>query len=302
MKNCSKAICLCGGSGTRLHPLTKGISKQLLPLFSKPLCYYPISILMLSGIRDILIITTPHEQECFKRLLGDGSQFGINFTYATQPKPEGLAQAFLIAEECGFLHEGESCGLVLGDNIFYCSDFQRKLKLALSSAQDGFTYGCATIFGIEVKDPERYGIVEIDKYHHAISIEEKPKNPKSNICVTGLYFYPNDILKKAHAVKPSARGELEITSINQMYLKEDNLRVELLARGDVWLDTGTFDSLSEAGSFVEAVEKRSGKMICCPEEIAYTNGWITKEKLIEIGNSMSKNEYGQYLLNLAKNG
>ena len=299
-----KMIILAGGSGTRLHPLTKGTSKQLLPIFNKPMIYYPLSTAMLAGSREILIINTPYEQDCFKRLLGDGSQFGISITYAVQPKPEGLAQAFLIAEDCGFLQENEPCGLILGDNIFYCSNFREKLKFASREAswivKNDKLDGRATIFGIEVKDPWRYGIVEIDKDKQAISIEEKPKEPKSNICVTGLYFYPHDILDKAKAVKPSARGELEITSINQMYLEEKRLSVELLARGDVWLDTGTFDSLSEASSFVEAIEKRSGKMICCPEEIGYLNGWLSEEQLNDIGISMSKNEYGQYILDLIK--
>lgn len=297
-----RAIILSGGSGSRLFPITKGVSKQLLPLYSKPMIYYPLSTLMLAGIRDILIITTPEDQYSFSRLLGDGTQFGINLSYAVQPKPEGLAQAFLIAEEYEFLKPGESCALILGDNIFYSAGLSEGLEDAAAYAESK-KVPLATIFGVTVKDPERYGIVEVadEGYgEYIVSIEEKPQHPKSNICVTGLYFYPGDILEKAHNVKPSARGELEITSINQMYLKEGNLRLNKLQRGSVWLDTGTFDSLYEASAFVETIEKRSGTMVCCPEEIAYNNGWLLKEKLLEIGKTMSKNEYGQYLIKLSE--
>ena len=297
-----KSILLAGGTGSRLFPLTKGVSKQLLPLYSKPLVYYPLSTLMLAGIRDILIITTSEDNDSFKRLLFDGRQFGINLTYAIQPKPEGLAQAFLIAEEVGFLKEGEPCALILGDNIFYGAGLTEGLEDAAGYAEST-KVPCATIFGISVHDPERYGIVEVanDGFgEYIVSIEEKPKIPKSNICVTGLYFYPGDILEKAHNVTPSARGELEITSINQMYLKEGNLRLNKLQRGNVWLDTGTFDSLYEASAFVETIEKRSGTMVCCPEEIGFNNGWITKEQLYAEGKSMEKNEYGKYLIKLAE--
>lgn len=297
-----KAIILSGGAGTRLHPITKGISKQQLPIFSKPMLYYPLSTLMLAGIKNILVITTPEDSDSFKRLLGDGSQFGIDLTFATQPKPEGLAQAFLIAEEVGFLKEGEPCALILGDNIFYGAGLTEGLENAAGYAESKKAPR-ATIFGISVHDPERYGIVEVadDGFgEYIVSIEEKPKVPKSNICVTGLYFYPGDILEKAHNVKPSARGELEITSINQMYLKEGILRLNKLQRGNVWLDTGTFDSLYEASAFVEAIEKRSGTMVCCPEEIAFNNGWITKEQLYAEGKSMEKNEYGKYLMRIAE--
>ena len=299
-----KGIVLSGGSGTRLHPLTRGVSKQLLPIYSKSMVYYPLSTLMLSGIRDILIITTIEDQFSFERLLGNGSQFGINLTFAVQPKPEGLAQAFLIAEECGFLKEGEPCALILGDNIFYSAGLTDALEEAVRYADIDSKVQLATIFGIEVNDdPRRYGIVEVadDGYgEYIVSIEEKPKVPKSNICVTGLYFYPKDILKKAHNVTPSARGELEITSINQMYLQEGNIRLNKLQRGSVWLDTGTFDSLYEASAFVETIEKRSGTMVCCPEEIAFNNGWITKEQLYAEGKKMEKNEYGQYLIKLSE--
>lgn len=291
----NKFIILSGGAGTRLHPLTMGVSKQLLPVFSKPMIYYPLSTAMLAGSRDILIITTPEDNSNFKRLLGDGSQFGIKISYAIQPEPKGLAQAFLIAEEVGFLTKGQRCGLILGDNLFYVSEFSKMLQIGSRKNEN------AKIFGIKVKDPERYGIVEINKDGKCISIEEKPKFPKSNICVTGLYLYPGDILEKAKTVEPSERGELEITSINQRYLEEGRIDVEVLSRGAVWLDTGTFDSLSEASGFVEAVEKRSGCMISCPEEIAFRNRWITDDKLWEIGTTMQKNEYGQYLLMLAYN-
>lgn len=298
-----KGIILAGGSGTRLFPLTKGVSKQLLPVYSKPMIYYPLSTLMLAAIRDILIITTPEDNDSFKRLLGDGRQFGVHLYYATQPKPEGLAQAFLIAEEEGFLKEGEPCALILGDNIFYSAGLSEGLEEAAAFAETD-EFPLATIFGVTVKDPERYGIVEVadDGFgEYIVSIEEKPNEPKSNICVTGLYFYPGDILEKAHNVKPSARGELEITSINQMYLNERKLRLNKLQRGAVWLDTGTFDSLYEASAFVETIEKRSGIMVCCPEEIGYNNGWVSRDTLQKSATEMEKNEYGKYLKNLYLN-
>ena len=292
-----KGIVLAGGAGTRLYPVTKAMSKQMLPLYNKPMIYYPVSILMLAGIRDILIISTPTDLPNFKNLFGDGSDYGINFSYAEQPKPEGLAQSFLIANECGFLRDDESCALILGDNIFHSAGFSELLNSAIKTAT---TSSIATVFGYYVKDPERYGVAEIDKYGNCLSIEEKPQHPKSNICVTGLYFYPEDVVKKAKQVKPSARGELEITTLNQMYLEDKRLRVDVMQRGSAWFDTGTFDSLSEAGNYVETIEKRQGLKIACLEEIAYNNGWISKDKLKNIGDSMSKNEYGQYLLGLIK--
>ena len=292
-----KGIVLAGGAGTRLYPVTKAMSKQMLPLYNKPMIYYPVSILMLAGIRDILIISTPTDLPNFKNLFGDGSDYGVNFSYAEQPKPEGLAQSFLIANECGFLIEDESCALILGDNIFHSAGFSESLNSAIKTAT---TSSIATVFGYYVKDPERYGVAEIDKYGNCLSIEEKPQHPKSNICVTGLYFYPEDVVKKAKQVKPSARGELEITTLNQMYLEDKRLRVDVMQRGSAWFDTGTFDSLSEAGNYVETIEKRQGLKIACLEEIAYNNGWISKDKLKNIGDSMSKNEYGQYLLGLIK--
>ena len=300
--NC-KGIILAGGAGTRLHPLTKGVSKQLLPVFSKPMVYYPLSTLMLAGIKDILIITTPEDQHSFRRVLGDGKQFGINLSYAIQPKPEGLAQAFLIAEEYEFLKEGEPCALILGDNIFYSAGLTEMLEGAVHWAIERERKpvdikSMATIVGTTVDDPERYGIAEIDEYGNVISLEEKPKVPKSNICVTGLYFYPGNVLEKAKQVKPSARGELEITTLNQMYLDDGRLRMELLPRGAVWLDTGTFESLYEASAFVETIEKRTGTMVCCPEEIAYENGWIDNETLLKSADEMKKNEYGKYLSEL----
>ena len=301
MKNNLKGIILSAGSGTRLFPLTKGISKQQLPIFSKPLIYYPLSTLMNAGIKDILIITTPEDNESFKRLLGDGTRFGVNLSYAIQPKPEGLAQAFLIAEENNFLKEGEPCALILGDNIFYCPNFEEQLDESVKWALTDKMPPMATIYGISVRDPWRYGIVETadDGYgEYIVSIEEKPKEPKSNLCVTGLYFYPGDVLQRARTITPSARGELEITTLNQMYLQDNKLRLEKLPRGAVWLDTGTFDSLYEASAFVEAIEKRSGTMICCPEEIAFEKGWITAEQLEQTAQSMNKSEYGQYLINL----
>ena len=292
-----KGIVLAGGAGTRLYPVTKAMSKQMLPLYNKPMIYYPVSILMLAGIRDILIISTPTDLPNFKNLFGDGSYYGVNFSYAEQPKPEGLAQSFLIANECGFLREDESCALILGDNIFHSAGFSESLNSAIKTAT---TSSIATVFGYYVKDPERYGVAEIDKDGNCLSIEEKPQHPKSNICVTGLYFYPEDVVKKAKQVKPSARGELEITTLNQMYLEDKRLRVDVMQRGSAWFDTGTFDSLSEAGNYVETIEKRQGLKIACLEEIAYNNGWISKDKLKNIGDSMSKNEYGQYLLGLIK--
>ena len=292
-----KGIVLAGGAGTRLYPVTKAMSKQMLPLYNKPMIYYPVSILMLAGIRDILIISTPTDLPNFKNLFGDGSDYGVNFSYAEQPKPEGLAQSFLIANECGFLREDESCALILGDNIFHSAGFSESLNSAIKTAT---TSSIATVFGYYVKDPERYGVAEIDKDGNCLSIEEKPQHPKSNICVTGLYFYPEDVVEKAKQVKPSARGELEITTLNQMYLEDKRLRVDVMQRGSAWFDTGTFDSLSEAGNYVETIEKRQGLKIACLEEIAYNNGWISKDKLKNIGDSMSKNEYGQYLLGLIK--
>ena len=302
MKKNLKGIILSGGSGSRLFPITKGVSKQLLPIYDKPLIYYPLSTLMLAGIRDILIITTPEDNDSFKRLLFDGRQFGVHLSYAIQPRPEGLAQAFLIAEEVGFLCKGEPCALILGDNMFYCAGLSDAIVEAVEYAESTEN-SLATITSVSVKDPERYGIVETadDGFgEYIVSIEEKPKFPKSNQCVTGLYFYPGDILEKAHDVKPSARGELEITTINQMYLKERKLRLNKIQRGGVWLDTGTFDSLYEASAFVETIEKRTGTMVCCPEEIGFNNGWITKEQLRDTGKSMEKNEYGKYLLKLSE--
>lgn len=287
-----KGICLCGGSGSRLYPLTKGVSKQLLPVYSKPMVYYPLSVLMLAGIRDILIITTPHDAKSFEYLLGDGSSFGVKLTYAQQPSPDGLAQAFIIAERCGFLTNEEPCALVLGDNIFHGPGFTEKLVRATKMYAET---GKATIFGTPVKDPQRYGIAEVDKDGKVISVEEKPKKPKSNICVTGLYFYPAGVVEVAKSIKPSARGELEITSVNQKYLEMGKLRLENLGTGFAWLDTGTFDSLSEASNYVETIEKRTGQQIACLEEIAFKNGWITKKQLLESADEMIKNEYGQYL-------
>ena len=301
-----RAICLCGGAGTRLFPITKGVSKQLLPIYDKPMVYYPISVLMLAQIRDILIITTPEDSEAFKRLLGDGSQFGVNFSYAVQPEPKGLAQAFLIANECGFLGENEPCALVLGDNIFHGAGFTEILENAKDWADERIgldipkSLEMATVFGYYVNDPERYGVAEFDEYGNCISIEEKPENPKSNYAVVGLYFYPNDVVEKAKQVKPSARGELEITTLNQMYLEEDRLRVEKLPRGFAWLDTGTFESLSEASSYVETIEKRQGMQIACLEEIAFNNHWIDAERIKNNPMFNSKNTYGEYLKNLVK--
>ena len=287
----TKGIILAGGSGTRLYPITKGISKQLLPIYDKPMIYYPLSVLMLAGIRDVLIISTPDDIECFERLLGDGSEFGINLKYATQPSPDGLAQAFIIGED--FIGNSNVC-LVLGDNIFYGQGFTPMLRNAVSR-QKG-----ATIFGYQVKDPERFGVVEFNKELRAVSLEEKPKNPKSNFAVTGLYFYDNDVIQIAKQVQPSERGEVEITTVNQMYLERGDLNVELLGRGFAWLDTGTHESLLEAAHFVETIEKRQGYKIACLEEIALNNGWLSKQQLLKTGRSMHKNAYGQYLISLAE--
>ena len=287
----NKGIILAGGSGTRLHPITKGVSKQLLPVFDKPMIYYPISVLMQAGIKDILIISTPGDIARFMHLLGSGEEFGVNFQYAIQPSPDGLAQAFIIAHDEGFLKDDEPCAMVLGDNIFHGTDFAKKLRAAKTMVTD---YGKAVVFGTEVDDPFRYGIAEVDELGNVLSIEEKPKEPKSNICVTGLYFYPAGVAKKAMEVKPSDRGELEITTLNQMYLEEG--RLNLINLDDfMWADCGTFDSLSEAASYVEAVEKRTGRQIACLEEIAYNNKWIDKVKLLESADSMIKNPYGKYL-------
>lgn len=290
-----RGLVLAGGSGTRLFPVTKGITKQLLPLYNKSMIYYPISVLMMAGIKDILIITTPEDANSFKRLLGDGSQFGINIQYAVQPKPEGIAQAFIIGEE--FLDGHPAC-LILGDNIFHGSNFTTILENAKINGEE--EVNSATVFGYYVNDPERYGVAEFNEFGECLSIEEKPKNPKSNYAVVGLYFYPNDVVEKAKQVKPSARGELEITTLNQMYLEEGRLFVEKLPRGFAWLDTGTFDSLSEASNYVETIEKRTGQMIACLEEIGYNNGWLTKEKLQESIDLYSKNSYGEYLKKLIK--
>ena len=287
-----KGIILAGGSGTRLYPITMGVSKQLLPIYDKPMIYYPLSVLMLAGIRDILIITTPEDQDGFKRLLGDGSSLGISLQYEVQPSPEGLAQAFIIGEE--FIGSVSVC-LVLGDNIFYGQGFSPKLKDAVSRAELK-----ATIFGYQVKDPERFGVVEFDSERNVISIEEKPLNPKSNYAVTGLYFYTNKVVEYAKRVKPSIRGELEITSINQMYLDDENLVIEMLGRGFAWLDTGTHESLLQASQFVETIEVRQGYKVACLEEIAYYNGWLTKKEILAKANMMLKNGYGQYLSQLIK--
>lgn len=284
-----KGIVLAGGSGTRLYPITKGISKQLMPIYDKPMIYYPISVLMLAGIRDILIISTPFDLPGFKRLLGDGSDYGVHFEYAEQPSADGLAQAFIIGKE--FIG-GDSACLVLGDNIFYGSGFTRQLKQAVTDADNGK----ATVFGYWVSDPERYGVARFDKKGNCLSIEEKPKEPKSNYAVVGLYFYPNKVVKVASEIKPSARGEYEITTVNQEFLKDGELKVALLGRGFAWLDTGTHDSLSEASTYVEVVEKRQGLKIACLEDIAYRKGWITEEQMQELAKPMLKNQYGQYLL------
>lgn len=286
-----KGIVLAGGSGTRLYPITRGVSKQLLPLYDKPMVYYPISTLMLAGIRDILIITTPEDSESFKRLLGDGSDYGINLEFAVQPSPDGLAQAFLIGEE--FIGE-DSCCLVLGDNIFYGQHFSDALKRAVNQPSG------ATVFGYQVKDPERFGVVEFDEQMRAVSIEEKPAVPKSNYAVTGLYFYDNRVIEMAKKVTPSERGELEITTLNEMYLNDGTLNVELLGRGFAWLDTGTHESMHDASSFVQTIQNVQGLKVACLEEIALNNGWLTKDELTRLAAPMMKNDYGQYLMRVVK--
>ena len=290
-----KGIVLAGGSGTRLYPITKGISKQLIPIFDKPMIYYPISALMLAGIREILVISTPYDLPGFRRLLGDGSELGVHFEYAEQPSPDGLAQAFIIGEE--FIGDDCAC-LVLGDNIFHGAGFTELLR---KSVDDAEKRGQATVFGYFVNDPERYGVAEFDASGKCLSIEEKPEHPKSNYAVVGLYFYPNSVVEIAKHNKPSARGELEITTVNQEYLKREQLRVQTLQRGFAWLDTGTHDSLAEASTFIEVIEKRQGLKVACLEEIAFTNGWITRDDLIDMAKPMIKNDYGRYLMQLAEN-
>lgn len=288
-----KGIILAGGSGTRLYPITKGISKQLMPIYDKPMIYYPLSVLMLAGIKDILLITTQEDQNGFVRLLGDGSQFGVNLSYVVQPSPDGLAQAFILGEE--FIGD-DACAMILGDNIYFGNGFVEMLKNARNEAINGK----ASIFGYQVKDPQRFGIMELDDNNNVISVEEKPLEPKSDFAITGLYFYPSGVSSKAKLVKPSARGELEITSLNDMYLQEGRLRAELLGGGFTWFDTGTNNSMMEASNMIQLVQKNNGKIICCPEAIAYNNEWIMQEQLITAGNLMKKNAYGQYLLELSQ--
>ena len=287
-----KGIVLAGGSGTRLYPITKGVSKQMLPIYDKPMIYYPISVLMLAGIREILIISTPHDLPGFQRLLGDGSDYGVKFEYAEQPSPDGLAQAFIIGEK--FIGDDSAC-LVLGDNIFHGAGFSGMLKEAVRTAEED---GKATVFGYWVSDPERYGVAEFDKHGNCLSIEEKPAQPKSNYAVVGLYFYPNKVVEVAKDIKPSARGELEITTVNQQFLQDGELKVQTLGRGFAWLDTGTHDSLSEASTFIEVIEKRQGLKVACLEGIAFRKGWISSDKMKELAQPMIKNQYGQYLLNV----
>lgn len=291
-----KGIILAGGSGTRLYPITKGVSKQLVPIYDKPMVYYPLSVLMLAGIKEVLVITTPEDQSSYQRLLGDGLELGIRFEYVAQPSPDGLAQAFVLGKD--FIDDDDAC-LILGDNIYYGHDLTVLLSSAVENVRDE---NKATVFGYHVNDPERYGVAEFDAQGNVVSLEEKPKQPKSNYAVTGLYFYPNDVLQKAAAVKPSDRGELEITTVNQMYLAEGRLKLETMGRGFAWLDTGTHESLLEASTFIETIEKRQGLKVACLEEIAYEMGYITKEQLLALAEPLKKNQYGQYLIQRAEQG
>ena len=291
-----KGIMLAGGSGTRLYPITKGVSKQLVPIYDKPMVYYPLSVLMLAGIREVLVITTPEDQVSFQRLLGDGSDFGMRFEYVVQPSPDGLAQAFTLGKN--FIGDDDAC-LILGDNIYYGHDLTKLLSSAVDNARDE---NKATVFGYHVHDPERYGVAEFDAQGNVVSLEEKPKQPKSNYAVTGLYFYPNDVIQKAAEVKPSDRGELEITTVNQMYLAEGRLKLETMGRGFAWLDTGTHESLLEASTFIETIEKRQGLKVACLEEIAFEMGYISKEQLLALAEPLKKNQYGQYLIQRAEHG